>query len=109
MTATPTSGYRGDDRLLSERWPVDAVFGLHKMPGLERGKLHFRDGAMMATVDNWEIELTGTGSHGSMPELSVDPVVAGASMVHHLQYVFDDAILPMGAAYWVALTGHHLR
>ena len=66
---------------LFERWPVDAVFGMHNMPGLELGKLHFRDGAMMAAVDNWEIELIGKGSHGSMPELSIDPVVAGSSLV----------------------------
>jgi hippurate hydrolase len=31
------------------------------------------------------------------------------AMVHHPQYVFDDAILPMGAAYWVTLTEHYLR
>ena len=30
-------------------------------------------------------------------------------MVHHPQYVFDDAILPVGAAYWVTLTEHYLR
>src|SRR5690606_33960241 len=30
-------------------------------------------------------------------------------MVHHPQYVFDDEILPVGAAYWVALTEHYLR
>ena len=47
---------------LFERWPVDAVFGMHNMPGLEAGKLHFRDGAMMAAVDNWEIELAGKGA-----------------------------------------------
>jgi hippurate hydrolase len=70
-----------------ERWPVDAVFGMHNMPGLELGKLHFRDGAMMAAVDNCEIELSGKGSHGSMPELSVDPIVAGSSLVMALQTI----------------------
>jgi hippurate hydrolase len=30
-------------------------------------------------------------------------------MVHHPQYVFDDAILPVGAAYWVALAEQYLR
>ena len=49
---------------LFERWPVDAVFGMHNMPGLEVGKLHSRDGAMMAAVDNWEIALTGKGATG---------------------------------------------
>jgi hippurate hydrolase len=83
---------------LFERWPVDAVFGMHNMPGLELGKLHFRDGAMMAAVDNWEIELTGKGSHGSMPELSVDPVVAGSSLVMALQTIVSRNMSPHNSA-----------
>ena len=81
-----------------ERWPVDAVFGMHNMPGLELGKLHFRDGAMMAAVDNWEIELTGKGSHGSMPELSIDPVVAGSSLVMALQTIVSRNVSPHNSA-----------
>ena len=83
---------------LFERWPVDAVFGMHNMPGLDVGKLHFRDGAMMAAVDNWEIELTGKGSHGSMPELSVDPVVAGSSLVMALQTIVSRNVSPHNSA-----------
>jgi hippurate hydrolase len=83
---------------LFERFPVDAVFGMHNMPGLERGKLYLRDGAMMAAVDNWEIELTGKGSHGSMPELSIDPVVAGASLVMALQTVVSRNVSPHNSA-----------
>ena len=83
---------------LFERFPVDAVFGMHNMPGLERGKLYFRDGAMMAAVDNWEIELAGKGSHGSMPELSVDPVVAGASLVMALQTIVSRNVSPHHSA-----------
>jgi hippurate hydrolase len=30
-------------------------------------------------------------------------------MVHHPQYVFNDAILPAGAASWVALTEKYLN
>jgi hippurate hydrolase len=83
---------------LFERWPVDAVFGMHNMPGLELGKLHFRDGEMMAAVDNWEIALSGKGSHGSMPELSVDPVVAGAALVMALQTIVSRNVSPHNRA-----------
>ena len=83
---------------LFERWPVDAVFGMHNMPGLEPGKLHFRDGEMMAAVDNWEIELTGKGSHGSMPEFSVDPVVAGSALVMALQTIVSRNVSPHSKA-----------
>ena len=51
---------------LFECFPVDAVYGMHNMPGLPFGKFHFRENETMAAVDNWEIELTGKGSHGSM-------------------------------------------
>ena len=83
---------------LFERWPVDAVFGLHNMPGLDAGRLYFRDGAMMAAVDNWEVELTGKGSHGSMPELSIDPVVAGSSLVMALQTIVSRNVSPHNSA-----------
>ena len=83
---------------LFDRFPVDAVFGMHIMPGLELGKLYFAHGDVMAAVDNWEIELTGKGGHGSMPELSVDPVVAGASLVMALQTIVSRNVSPHNSA-----------
>ena len=83
---------------LFERFPMDAVFGMHNMPTLERGKLYFTAGPVMAAVDNWEIVLTGKGSHGSMPEKSIDPVVAGASLVMALQTIVSRNVGPRDAA-----------
>lgn len=79
---------------LFEKFPVDAVYGLHNMPGLEAGKFYFRGGEMMAAVDNWEIELTGKGSHGSMPELGIDPIVCGSSLVMALQTIVSRNVSP---------------
>lgn len=83
---------------LFERFPMDVIFGLHNMPGLPSGKLHFTAGPIMAAVDNWEIVLTGVGSHGSMPERSVDPVVAGSALVMSLQTIVSRNVAPMDAA-----------
>lgn len=83
---------------LFERFPVDAVFGMHNMPGLELGKFYFGDGPVMAAVDNWEIEITGKGGHGSMPELSIDPVVAGSSLVMALQTIVSRNVAPANRA-----------
>jgi hippurate hydrolase len=83
---------------LFERFPMDLIFGLHNMPGLPTGKLHFTAGPIMAAVDNWEVELTGVGSHGSMPERSVDPVVAGSALVMALQTIVSRNVAPMDAA-----------
>lgn len=83
---------------LFERFPMDAIFGLHNMPGLEQGKFYFKPGPMMAAVDSWEVELIGKGSHGSMPEKSIDPVVAGASLVMALQTVVSRNVPPLQSA-----------
>lgn len=79
---------------LFDRFPVDSVFGMHNMPGLEAGKFYFNTGEFMAAVDNWEIELTGKGSHGSMPELSIDPIVCGSSLVMALQTIVSRNLSP---------------
>lgn len=83
---------------LFDRFPVDAVFGMHNMPGLELGKLYFAHGDVMAAVDNWEIEITGKGGHGSMPELSIDPVVAGSALVMALQTIVSRNVSPHNSA-----------
>jgi hippurate hydrolase len=68
------------------------------MPGLETGKLYFAHGDVMAAVDNWEILLQGRGGHGSMPELSIDPVVAGSSLVTALQTIVSRNVSPHNSA-----------
>ncbi|MFV0436376.1 MAG: M20 aminoacylase family protein [Desulfopila sp.] len=85
------------DGLLDD-FPMDAIFGMHNMPGAEQGTFFFRAGPMMAANDNWEIELTGKGSHGSMPERSIDPIVAGASLVMALQTIVARNVPPLQAA-----------
>lgn len=79
---------------LFERFPVDMVFGMHNIPGLERGKFYFKAGQLMSAVDNWEITLTGKGSHGSMPEISIDPIVCGSSLVMSLQTIVSRNVSP---------------
>lgn len=79
---------------LFERFPVDAVFGMHNIPGLEEGKRYFRAGDMMSAVDNWEVEIVGKGGHGGIPELTIDPVVAGSSVVMAIQSIVSRNVAP---------------
>ncbi|MEB2515421.1 M20 aminoacylase family protein [Pseudomonas sp. YuFO20] len=72
---------------LLERFPCDALFGMHNMPGLPAGHLGFREGSMMASQDLLNVTIEGVGGHGSMPHLAVDPLVAAASVVLALQTV----------------------
>lgn len=83
---------------LFERFPVDAIFGMHNIPGIPKGTLHFTEGNTMAAVDNWEVEITGKGGHGAHPEFTVDPVVAGSSLVMALQTVVSRNVSPANRA-----------
>lgn len=85
---------------LFERFPVNAVFGMHNIPGLEEGKFYFHPGEMMSAsaVDNWEVEITGKGGHGGIPELTIDPVVAGSSIVMAIQSIVSRNVAPASRA-----------
>jgi hippurate hydrolase len=72
---------------LFERFPCDAVFGLHNRPGMPVGHYGIRPGPMMAGVAFYDIQVTGKGGHGARPETTNDPVVMGAAIVQALQSV----------------------
>lgn len=72
---------------LFEKYPCDAIFAMHNMPGIPQGRLVFREGATMASSDYVTVTLTGVGGHGAMPHLAADPVVAAASIVMALQTI----------------------
>ncbi len=86
-----------DDGLF-DRFPCDAVFAMHNMPGVAQGRLVFRDGAAMASSDYATITLTGIGGHGAMPHKATDPVVAAASIVMALQTIVSRNVDPQAMA-----------
>jgi len=83
---------------LFERYPCDAVFAMHNMPGLPQGQLMFRDGPAMASSDYASVTLTGVGGHGAMPHKATDTVVAAASVVMALQTVVSRNVDPQQMA-----------
>jgi hippurate hydrolase len=83
---------------LFERFPCDAVFAMHNMPGIAQGRLVLRDGPMMASSDYATITLNGTGGHGALPHKAADPVVAAASIVLALQTVVSRNVDPQQPA-----------
>ncbi|WDZ97588.1 M20 family metallopeptidase [Herbaspirillum sp. WKF16] len=86
-----------EDRLF-ERFPCDAVFGIHNHPGVAAGTFMFRSGPFMAACDTVKIRLTGRGSHAARPHQSVDPIVVAASLVMALQTVVSRNVDPMETA-----------
>ena len=83
---------------LFERFPCDAIFAMHNMPGIEQGHFVLREGAAMASSDYATLTLTGTGGHGAMPHRAADPIVAAASIVMALQTIVSRNIDPLQAA-----------
>jgi hippurate hydrolase len=83
---------------LFDRFPCDAVFALHNMPGLEAGHFFFRQGPSMASSDYASITLHGVGGHGAMPQTTADPVVAAAAIVMALQTVVSRNVDPLQTA-----------
>jgi hippurate hydrolase len=83
---------------LFERFPCDAVFAMHNLPGVAAGHLVFREGAAMASSDYATITLQGRGGHGAMPHLAQDPLVAAASVVMALQTIVSRNVDPQQMA-----------
>jgi len=83
---------------LFDKYPCDAIFAMHNMPGIPQGRLVLREGAAMASSDYATITLTGIGGHGALPQHTADPVVAAASLVMALQTVVSRNVDPLQAA-----------
>lgn len=83
---------------LLERFPVDAIHGIHNMPGIPQGRLHTRAGGFMASEDNFEIIVTGRGGHAARPQAVVDPLAIGAEIVLALQTVVARNVDPVDPA-----------
>ena len=83
---------------LFDKYPCDAIFAMHNMPGYPVGHLALRDGPAMASSDYVTITLHGNGGHGAMPHRATDPVVAASSLVMALQTVVSRNVDPLQMA-----------
>ena len=83
-----------DDGLF-DKFPMDAVYGLHNWPGLPVGEIAVNNGPMMASFDTFEITLTGKGTHAAMPHLGADPIAAGAALITNIQSIVSRRISPL--------------
>jgi amidohydrolase len=79
---------------LFERFPVDAIYGAHNMPGMPAGHIATRVGGIMASEDNFVIRIRGRGTHAARPHMGIDPLVIGAQIVLALQTVVSRNLDP---------------
>ena len=84
---------------LFERFPCDAVFGMHNRPGHAGRQISpSRQGTAMAGGAFFDITVTGTGAHGARPEASIDPVLAACHIGTALQSIVARNVPPSDTA-----------
>lgn len=82
---------------------VDMVFGLHVAPMIPTGAVVYLDGPLTAASDAFILNIQGKGAHGSMPDLSIDPINIGVEIVNSINHIvsreinaFDTAVISIG-------------
>jgi amidohydrolase len=73
---------------LFQRFPVDAVYGMHNAPGLPTGMFATRKGPFLAASDGWTVTFRGTGGHGGAgAHLATDTTLALSQFVTAIQTI----------------------
>jgi hippurate hydrolase len=86
------------DKLFT-RFPCDAIYGLHNMPGIEVGQFAIRKGPFMAAGGRWVVTFKGTGGHGgATPHLATDVAIAQAQYVMAIQTILSRSVPPYETA-----------
>ena len=80
---------------LIEKFEIDNVYALHNLPGLDAGKFETTAGPLLASVDDFEITVTGRGGHAAHPDHTIDPVLVIVNIVQALQSIVSRNVDPL--------------
>jgi amidohydrolase len=83
---------------LFQRFPCNAVYGMHNRPGMPVGKYGISPGTAMAGGGFFDITITGKGAHGARPEQSIDPVLVACHIGAALQSIVARNVSPRDVA-----------
>ena len=83
---------------LFDRFPCDAVFGMHNWPGAPVGTFGVTAGPMMASASQFEIVVTGRGAHAAMPHNGTDPIMVAVALAQNLQTLITRNKKPIDTA-----------
>ncbi|MFN4211957.1 MAG: M20 aminoacylase family protein [Devosia sp.] len=94
-----------------ERFPIDAVYGLHNMPGLAPDEMAVVAGPQLASSDSWEVTFHGVGTHGAKPHLGRDAMTAAAHFLTAIHTIVSRRVDPLQPAVVsaCAITGGDFR
>ena len=79
---------------LFDNYPMEAVYGMHNIPGMPVGSFAVKPGPMMAAFDIFELTIKGKGGHAAMPHLATDPVIIGTKVVDAYQSIVSRVVDP---------------
>jgi amidohydrolase len=82
---------------LFEKFPMEAVFGMHNWPGSQVGRFAVSPGPVMASTADFKITIHGKGGHGAMPHLGTDPVPIACQIVQAFQTIVSRNLKPIDA------------
>ena len=82
---------------LFERFPMQAVFGMHNWPGMKMGQFAVSPGPVMASSNEFKITIHGKGGHAAMPHTGIDPVPIACQMVQAFQTIISRNKKPVDA------------
>jgi hippurate hydrolase len=82
---------------LFEKFPMEAVFGMHNWPGSQVGQFAVSPGPVMASTAEFKIVIRGKGSHAAMPHLGIDPVPIACQVVQAFQNIISRNVKPIDA------------
>ena len=82
------------DEGLFEKYPVEAVYGMHNIPGMPVGTFAVKPGPIMASFDIFNLTVIGKGGHAAMPQTTIDPILIGTKIVDAYQSIVSRYINP---------------
>jgi len=82
---------------LFDRFPMEAIYGLHNWPRKALGTFATKSGPLMGAYDIFEIVATGKGGHAAMPYAVRDPMMFAAHMINALQTIVARNLHPQDA------------
>jgi len=91
-----------DDGLF-EKFPCDAIYGIHNWPNVPLGRVRAVTGTALAAIDYFVVTLRGKSTHGATPQNGIDTVSIAAHVINIINAIpsrhvdaLDSAIISIG-------------
>lgn len=85
---------------------VDVIYSAHVLANLPYETVGIKEGYLLGSADEFEIEIIGKGGHAAQPYEAIDPIVLGSQIIMSLQQIVSRRIKPMDPAVVSVCTFH---